>query len=475
MQRTRYGHDLIKAILAATLGASLGGCDTATTMPVTTMPVTTPATVTPAIPVGTPSPPLMPAPAPTNTVSAATEPPVPAFVGDTHVACEQRGLSLPDLKLATAVDYIEENQPMAGPGGRRYGARRATGTRCKTKNPATCEKKLASLAAKRPEWPRPDTRWLTTQAGIAKATTLRALLGPIDTATEAYLLLGSEWGGVDCAARVHKDGFVLRGNRMVTDCPIVTETADVLVRGDGRTEVLAVLATHTSGACAGRRAPQVVEHTPGSRAPTSKAAAWVADVARLEAEAVFAFAQLHRELVALDAPPRLLAQVKRAIADEVRHARDTSALTVALGGEAPRVVAAEIPLRSVAAIAFDNVVEGCVRETWGALVASVQAQRAKTPALRALFAQIAADETAHAGLAIELHDWLRTRAGAPTDQELEGARREATASLRREVEAAAPVDDDGLLGLPTKAETRDLFTNLFAALSNASSGSGLRC
>lgn len=57
-------------------------------------------------------------------------------------------------------------------------------------------------------------------------------------------------------------------------------------------------------------------------------------------------------------------------------------------------------------IAIHNAVEGCVSETWAAMMAQIQAERAETPELRALFSTIARDEITHGQLAWDLHAWL---------------------------------------------------------------------
>jgi len=49
-------------------------------------------------------------------------------------------------------------------------------------------------------------------------------------------------------------------------------------------------------------------------------------------------------------------------------------------------------------VALENAVEGCVRETYGALIATRQAEAASDPVVRRAMRKIAADETAHAAL-----------------------------------------------------------------------------
>jgi hypothetical protein len=75
-------------------------------------------------------------------------------------------------------------------------------------------------------------------------------------------------------------------------------------------------------------------------------------------------------------------------------------------------------VRSLFEIALENAREGCVAETWAALVAHVQAQRAPTARARRQFRRIAADETRHAGLAWDLHRQLSDALGEPEREKL---------------------------------------------------------
>lgn len=128
------------------------------------------------------------------------------------------------------------------------------------------------------------------------------------------------------------------------------------------------------------------------------AASSATGIAALEALSVVAFAELSRELAAFGAPPALLARVERARRDEARHAR----LARRLFGPSsvPRV---RSPARSLLDVAITNAVEGCVRETFGAIVAKNLARDS------AFHAAVADDELAHAALAWDVHAWLMDR------------------------------------------------------------------
>ena len=57
-------------------------------------------------------------------------------------------------------------------------------------------------------------------------------------------------------------------------------------------------------------------------------------------------------------------------------------------------------------LAVENMREGCVQETYGALLASYQALCTRDPEVRETMRSVAADETAHAELSWDLAAWL---------------------------------------------------------------------
>jgi hypothetical protein len=205
----------------------------------------------------------------------------------------------------------------------------------------------------------------------------------------------------------------------------------------------------------------------------SGAAAWVARATHDEGASVRAFEALARELAALDAPAALVAALEAAASDEVRHAATMGAL-----GErfAAPVVAVEFfwedqpRRRSLVEIAVENAVEGCVHETWAALVAAHQGRAAGSPELRVLFGEIAGDEARHAALAWAIDGWLVTQLTAAEQATVAAARRAAVERLLAGAPALlSAVDAEGraLLGLPSAAAARGLARGLDAALWSA--------
>src|SRR5436305_808711 len=77
---------------------------------------------------------------------------------------------------------------------------------------------------------------------------------------------------------------------------------------------------------------------------------------------------------------------------EVRHARATARLARRFGGRYVRPTVEAVGERTLEAIALENAVEGCVGESFGALVATWQSENATDAAVRDAFQAIAADE-----------------------------------------------------------------------------------
>ena len=159
-------------------------------------------------------------------------------------------------------------------------------------------------------------------------------------------------------------------------------------------------------------------------------ARYLVECARLESASIVAFERLEVELTNLYAPATLLARTRSARADEVRHARDVAALAARFGGVvAPIVVPAFDGVRTVFAMALENVIEGVVRETFGAAIAIHRSAYAADPTVREAMTAIAVDECCHASLAFALDEWFRARLGPDEIARLDGAVRDAIDSL----------------------------------------------
>jgi hypothetical protein len=179
-------------------------------------------------------------------------------------------------------------------------------------------------------------------------------------------------------------------------------------------------------------------------------------MAHLEAASVPAFARMRAELAKLGAPRRLLASIERAKRDEMRHARAMGRIAHRFGGTAGTARVRTVRQRSIEAIARENAIEGCVRETYGALVATWQARNASDPSIRVALSDIARDETRHATLSWQAARFLRRKLDAPARRRVDEARRRAIAKLYEETshEPAAEIVEQA--GLPSASDAHRL-------------------
>jgi len=213
--------------------------------------------------------------------------------------------------------------------------------------------------------------------------------------------------------------------------------------------------------CEGRRHACVRSH--GSSEPTG-AATWLARAAHDEAASVHAFLALAEEFAAHGAPAELLTRIHLAADDERRHAALVTDLAERHGAVVPPLLLTPTPTRDLLALAVENMVEGCVRETWAALSAAHQARHADTPELRDLYTSIAADETTHAELAWSIHTWLIAQLGEAEQAMVTAARSAAVRQLHTSL-AARPDEPELLaLGVPGRSSALHLLAGLDAAL-----------
>ena len=193
-----------------------------------------------------------------------------------------------------------------------------------------------------------------------------------------------------------------------------------------------------------------------STTATSALGGWLAKTAYLEAASVHAFRRLARELTAHGAPIGLVEGCTSAIADELRHARAVGRLARRFGGRYRKPRVAKMEDRSLAEIARENAVEGCVRETFAALVATWQSKHA-LPEIAEVFATIAADETRHAALSWSIAAWAMPRLDDATRASIVAACEEVVRSLDQTEEVVEGA------GLPDAGTTR-LLAGVFAEL-----------
>ncbi|MCB9741495.1 MAG: ferritin-like domain-containing protein [Alphaproteobacteria bacterium] len=149
---------------------------------------------------------------------------------------------------------------------------------------------------------------------------------------------------------------------------------------------------------------------PEDPALRARLAGWWREVAALEHASVASFARFTLQLMALGAPPELLAETQVAAADEVLHAKLAFGLASAYAG-AP-VGPGPLALGDLG-VATDRVevtralvAEACVGETLGVAEALASAEACADPVVREALTRIAEDERRHAALAWRTLRWL---------------------------------------------------------------------
>jgi hypothetical protein len=176
-----------------------------------------------------------------------------------------------------------------------------------------------------------------------------------------------------------------------------------------------------------------------------------AEAAHLEAASVVAFERLAEELGSLGAPRELVESALESRDDEIRHARMTAKVAERFGARpyAPEVAPASS--RSALEIALENAVEGCVRETYGALVAHHQAAAAADRSIARVMHSIADDETRHAGLAWDVAAWLEPQLSPEARDEVIAARAQAIDALREALASEPSRALREIAGMPSAA------------------------
>ncbi|MEO8180460.1 MAG: ferritin-like domain-containing protein [Deltaproteobacteria bacterium] len=278
---------------------------------------------------------------------------------------------------------------------------------------------------------------------------LARFLGAIDSLDDAQLWLASQNYSLICGAS---------GARAVADG---SEVLAFTYEGcDGRTRSL--LHVGADGAlstldrfverapnpsCIVGRRPEGLRQSAGDL--RASLGAFFAHSAGLEAASVPAFLRLARELQRHGAPRSLARRAVAAAWDEVRHARAVGELARAFGGERAPWSLAPGSLRELEAVALENAIEGCVRETYGALVAQYQQQYARDARIAAVYRPIAADEARHAELSWAVARWAEPRLPAAARRRVQAARVAAASELVGQVRSTPAAEHDVVAGLPS--------------------------
>jgi rubrerythrin len=412
----------------------------------------------PAVMAGAPAPPPPTSPTTMPPTAPPTAPTVapPAAVRDA-LTCLDGAIQLaPGLTLVREFDYVADRVGVTVVSSMGQECGHATA-------PDACRAAVAAA--------RSDVRNLLTIEGdsvrIWQGEAALQLFGELDTPEEAVYRLLVAGYQVPCSAAAHAEanGFRIEGVLLPGNCATKTQRLKIVVTRDGSTQVLAMEELPTGCMVDGRR-PEGLRSAHRERG-RSTLGEHFARMAHGEAASVPAFATIADELVRYRAPRALLAQARRAIDDERRHARIAGSLAMRFGVPPSAPLVERRPLRELEAFALDNAVEGCVHETYAAASASYQAAQAADPAIAQALGAIAADETRHSAFAFALARWLRPQLNRAAQRRVRQAQRVAVEQLA----ATPPSYEDRELqqqaGLPDAGAARALIAGLRRELWNA--------
>jgi len=196
---------------------------------------------------------------------------------------------------------------------------------------------------------------------------------------------------------------------------------------------------------------------------------YLAREARVLLASAEAFCSLSDALFAAGAPCALTGRAACAASDRTRHAELVTRLASRYGGRPGRLRIAKAKPQTLLDIALDNAAEGCVRDTYAALLASWQSEHARSRSISNVMATIARDVMRHAALAWALSDWVVPQLSRRDQARVQRARLDAVARLERSVRERDP----SLIrraGLPTRVEQRALIAELRRMLWNKPDG-----
>jgi len=413
---------------------------------------------------------------------------VPLAEFDT-VPCDDYNYDFSQLARETNFDYVDfrtQGYPLpsdAGDAGTYPIAIRGSGgTACATADdPAKCKTDLdavspiGGVAISQPPGPFRegfggiDGAFAHTKgdqvSAVRTSSEIAAFLGNIDSKTKAWVAAYVAQYNVSCSdpvVRAVPDGFEIITQEEINDCPFQYRRLLLHVGRDGAITVVRQEDLPPAGGCAGRRPHGLEPMAPGGE--DDALGRYFAHTAYLEAASIAAFEVLREELASHGAPRSLRRRAARAARDEVRHARMTARMARRFGARVAAPVVARSEVRSLEEMALENEVEGCVRETFAALLATHQAEHAKDPGIAAVMRIIAQDETRHAALAWDVAEWLDERLSPDARARVRQARNVAVQQIM--LEAALPVERalEAQAGYPSSHESVRLASGLLAAL-----------
>jgi len=141
-----------------------------------------------------------------------------------------------------------------------------------------------------------------------------------------------------------------------------------------------------------------------------------------------------------------------------------AALAARYGHQADNFQVEPVSFGDLESIAMDNMQEGCIGETWGALVGLYQAKKATDPVIAETMRCIALEEVEHASLSWAIHDWIVPQLDDQAIERVNKLKKKALVKLIKKT--SVPVDQNHVLlaGLPEVAVARQLAEKLVQSL-----------
>jgi len=275
----------------------------------------------------------------------------------------------------------------------------------------------------------------------------------------------------DSAVVTHDNGQTWDGvyTETTESCnPIIRERVRVkinveswLITETDRSEIKRI-----DGACIGRKPPGALSfRQSNTQVNYHELGITFARHAAYEAASVIAFEHLEKELSMYGAPNDMLERIQIAAEDERRHAAQVELLAIRYGNQAEVFSVESAPLRNLESIAIDNMSEGCIGESWGALIGLYQAENAKDPVIAETMHQIALEEVEHASLSWAIHDWIMPKLSVQASERVRVAQKSSLEKLIKK--STAPIEQSHVLlaGLPEPTIALHLAEKLTESLS----------
>ena len=252
------------------------------------------------------------------------------------------------------------------------------------------------------------------------------------------------------------------------DCaPVVRERVRVNINVSdwSITEIARAEIKRSDGVCIGRKPPGEL-HFNNARynIECDSLGIALARHAAYEAASVVAFLHLKMELELLGAPQHLLERIEKAADDERRHTLQVALLAKRYSQEAESFHVEPTEIRDLETIAIDNMQEGCIGETWGALVGLYQAETAQDLVIAETMRHIALDEVEHASLSWAIHDWLFPLLEDDSRLRVTQAKQKALDKLMVKAKHCVNPKHQLLAGLPGPYAATELATKLVKSL-----------